>query len=69
MFVRIQAIMDGITATTKIREFDKTIPIIALSSSSHLDDIEKALAHGMDAYLLKPINKKELYETLVSYIK
>ena len=62
-------IMDGITATTKIREFDKTIPIIALSSSSQPDDIEKALAHGMDAYLLKPINKKELYETLVSYIK
>ena len=56
--------MDGITATKKIREFDradaKTLPIIALSANAFAEDIRKTKAAGMNRHLSKPIKIKEL---------
>lgn len=51
--------MDGITATSKIREFSN-VPIILLTAK--VDDMDKLMGfdHGADDYLTKPFNILEL---------
>ncbi|MBF0497197.1 MAG: PAS domain S-box protein [Deltaproteobacteria bacterium] len=53
-------VMDGITATEKIREKEQLtgdhIPIIAMTAYAMKGDQERCLAAGMDGYLTKPIN-------------
>jgi signal transduction histidine kinase len=57
-------ILDGTQATEKIREFNKTVPIIALSANAFAHDVERSIYVGMNAHLAKPINKDKLYNTL-----
>jgi signal transduction histidine kinase/CheY-like chemotaxis protein len=57
-------VMNGIEAAKRIREFDSEIPIIALSANAYAEDIQQSLAAGMDAHLLKPINKDLLFAAL-----
>jgi len=61
-------IMDGYEATTKIREIDKNIPIIALSANAMKHDIEKSKEIGMNAHLSKPIEIEKIYKALIKYI-
>ncbi|RLA72797.1 MAG: hypothetical protein DRG24_01985 [Epsilonproteobacteria bacterium] len=61
-------IMDGYEATKRIREMDKTIPIIALSANAMKKDIDKIERIGINDYLSKPINIAKLYETVLKYI-
>lgn len=63
-------IMDGVTATRKIRENEtsvSSIPIIALTSHALQGDREKYLSLGMNEYLSKPICMKKLYMILDKY--
>ena len=64
-------VMDGFTATVKIREFEKSskwhVPIIAMTALAMKGDKEKCIAAGMDDYLTKPINPEELYEIAEKY--
>lgn len=64
-------VMDGFTATVKIREFENGhqshIPIIAMTALAMKGDKEKCIAAGMDDYLTKPINPEELYEVAEKY--
>lgn len=60
-------IMDGLTATTEIRKFNQTIPIVGLSANAFLEDINKSIAVGMNEYLAKPIDRKKLAEILLKY--
>ncbi len=61
-------VMDGIDATIAIREQERTsdnrIPIIALTAHAMAGDRERCLDAGMDDYLSKPLNPKELYARL-----
>lgn len=61
-------IMDGLQATAAIRTLAKPshsqIPIIAMTAHTMPGDKERCLAAGMDAYLSKPINSKELLDML-----
>lgn len=61
-------VMDGISATEKIREKEQAtgghIPIIAFTAAALVGDRERFLASGMDAYIAKPIDIKELHEIL-----
>jgi two-component system, sensor histidine kinase and response regulator len=56
--------VDGITATKRIREAEKStqshIPIIALTAHAMKGDRERYLAAGMDGYISKPIHAPEL---------
>ena len=56
--------MDGLEATRKIREFNKEVPIIALSANTYSEDIKKSKEAGINIHLSKPIDKDELYEEL-----
>jgi DNA-binding response OmpR family regulator len=51
--------MNGIMATTKIREI-KNIPVIMLSAKSEETDIILGLNMGADDYITKPFNPLEL---------
>jgi CheY-like chemotaxis protein len=65
--------MDGLEATKKIREMDRTdaseIPIIALTANAFDEDVQHSLQAGMNAHLSKPVQPEILFETLESLIK
>jgi CheY-like chemotaxis protein len=60
--------MDGLAATALIREREKgtgrRLPIIALTAHAMAGDRERCLAAGMDAYLAKPIQPRQLLEAI-----
>jgi len=62
-------IMDGYTATAKIREINSQIPILALTASAMLEIQEKVYASGMNDFITKPINPQELNIKLSKYKK
>jgi signal transduction histidine kinase/CheY-like chemotaxis protein/ligand-binding sensor domain-containing protein len=57
-------IMDGLTATARIRAREvldgSHIPIVALTAHAMQSDRERCLAAGMDGYISKPIQVREL---------
>ncbi|WP_373069738.1 response regulator [Sulfurimonas sp.] len=59
--------MDGFEASKIIREFDKEIPIIALSAAVMEKDKELTQAAGMNEHLSKPIEKNELFKVIKKY--
>ena len=70
IFMDIQMpIMDGYEATKIIRELDENIPIIALTANAMKDDMQKTIDAGMNEHITKPLNVKELFDTLRKYIK
>jgi PAS domain S-box-containing protein len=60
--------MDGFKATQLIRAKEKEtgvhIPIIAMTAHAMKGDRERCLEVGMDEYLTKPLNAKQLAETI-----
>lgn len=58
--------MDGYEATTIIRkELKSNIPIIALTAHVLQEEREKCLALGMNEYVAKPFDPKELYNKII----
>lgn len=62
-------IMDGYEATSIIRRQDSSVPIIALTASASYGYLEKAMLIGIDEYIIKPFNPKELNLKLRKYYK
>ncbi len=66
-------IMDGYTATRKLRESEKEtdrhIPIVAVTAYNMPEEREKAFACGMDEFLPKPIDVEKLTELLDKFLK
>ncbi len=61
-------VMDGITATKKIRELeldkDYYTPIIAITANALTGDKEKCITAGMDEYISKPFQIEDLLEKI-----
>ena len=61
-------IMDGYEATKVIRSMEdvriSAIPIVAMTANAFSEDKKKALESGMNAYLTKPINVKDLLKIM-----
>jgi signal transduction histidine kinase/ligand-binding sensor domain-containing protein/DNA-binding response OmpR family regulator len=60
--------MDGLTATAAIRKGERLsgdhVPIIAMTAHAMTGDRERCLEAGMDEYLSKPIDTKELFKKI-----
>jgi CheY-like chemotaxis protein len=61
-------LMDGYTATAKIREFRKNVIIIAQTAYELMDDRQKIIDSGFDDYIIKPILSDKLIKILVAHI-
>ncbi len=62
-------VMDGLEAARRIRAAeadagDKPTPMLALSANAYAEDREACLAAGMDALLVKPLDRERLREAL-----
>ena len=60
-------IMDGITAITEIRKFDKEIPIIAITANAFETDRNNVIQVGGNDFVAKPIEWDKFFELIQSY--
>ncbi len=61
-------VMDGREATKEIKKFRSNLPIIAQTAYALDDERETILHEGFDAYLAKPIQRKEVQTILEKYL-
>jgi len=63
-------VMDGYTATRRIREQEgfAKLPILAMTANAMAGDREKVLAAGMNDHIAKPINVQEMFATMARWI-
>jgi signal transduction histidine kinase/CheY-like chemotaxis protein/HAMP domain-containing protein len=66
-------LMDGYESTAAIRALQREdsglVPIVALTANAFKDDIDKALASGMNSHLAKPISIEKCIETTFKLLK
>ncbi|MFN4258308.1 MAG: response regulator [Gemmataceae bacterium] len=64
--------MDGLEATALIRllerELGRHVPIVAMTAHAMKSDQERCLAAGMDGYVSKPIQARELFAAMAAFI-
>jgi two-component system, NtrC family, response regulator AtoC len=61
--------MDGITTLSKIREFDKDLPVIMLSALGQIQTVVKAMRAGASDYVNKPFEDEELEIAIENALK
>lgn len=64
-------IMDGFEATKELRKKPQfeDLPILAMSASAMTQDLENAIAAGMNDHVAKPIDLRQLFAALLKWIK
>ena len=60
-------VMDGYTAAAEIRKMNSRIPIVALTASATFSNRDRAVHVGMDDYVTKPFNPKDLFNKIAKY--
>nr|CRH05031.1 putative hybrid Histidine kinase [Candidatus Magnetococcus massalia] len=63
-------VMDGYTVCQKIRQQQdlQNLPVIAMTANVMSGDQERAMQVGMNGYISKPIDVREMYETMARWI-
>ncbi len=64
-------VMDGITATERIRELSsqkRSVPIIALTANAMLEDRQQCLEAGMNGFVSKPLRTEELAAAIANVL-
>ena len=61
-------VVDGYTATKRLRAAGLKTPIVALTGNAMKGDRERCLAAGCDDFVTKPVNIDQLLEVIASYI-
>jgi signal transduction histidine kinase/CheY-like chemotaxis protein len=59
--------LDGYGSFVKIREFNQSLPIIAQTSYSFPEEVEKIKQLGFNDFISKPLDKERLYELVKKY--
>lgn len=66
-------VMGGMEAARTIRSADRpdasTIPIVAMSANAFSDDVQKSMASGMNAHIMKPIDTDKLRNTVQKVLR
>ena len=60
--------LDGVSATSLIRQFDHMTPIISMTSNSKPAEIMKYYSSGMNDHLPKPFTKDGLWDVLDKHL-
>jgi DNA-binding response OmpR family regulator len=60
---------NGIELCKKLRVLNQQTAILFLSGAAYQSDIEQSIAAGAQAYLTKPVDLEELYETVIQLVK
>ncbi len=70
IFMDVQMpVLDGYEATKLLRQFGYSNPIVAVTANALKGDIDRCLQSGMDDYLAKPFQKKDLQNLIVKWTK
>jgi DNA-binding response OmpR family regulator len=56
--------LDGYEATRQLRALAYARPILALTANAMADDCQRYLVAGCDAHIAKPIDRRQLIETI-----
>ena len=62
-------VMDGYKASQLIKEHKPELPIVALTASVMKDEFDNEKSKNFDAYLRKPILKKNLFNELANFLE
>jgi PAS domain S-box-containing protein len=62
-------VVDGLSATKRIREAGIETPIVAISAGAMTTDVEQALAAGCCMHLSKPFERHDFYKMVSKYLK
>jgi CheY-like chemotaxis protein len=62
-------ICDGLEATTKIREFNSKIPIVAITAFADSQMRTKCAEAGMNAFLAKPCSRDEIKAVIAECVE
>ncbi len=60
--------MNGLEATTAIKQFRKNVPVIAQTANAITEERQKCLDAGCDDFISKPININELYAKIDKWL-
>ena len=60
--------MDGITATSKIREVDPNATIIMVSALGQMEMVVKAITAGAKDFIVKPVDDEKLKACVHKYL-
>jgi CheY-like chemotaxis protein len=64
-------VMDGYEATVRIRSLERkdarSVPIIAMTADAFAEDIQKAKEAGMNGHIAKPIDPRQVFQTLLGF--
>ena len=61
-------VMDGYTATGKLRQLGFQVPVIALTAHAMKGELEKARQAGCNDHLAKPFRKQQLLQTVAQHL-
>ncbi|GMU61386.1 MAG: response regulator [Myxococcales bacterium] len=63
-------VLDGLKLTSHIRSGaqNRTVPIVIITTEAALEDRERALKLGANAYLVKPVQAQEVIDTVKSLL-